>query len=58
MIDSGLEPVRPRRVQGMAENDMLLPDEPRSGRNRRMTIVMLRGSHILIPESAVPDTAR
>ena len=57
LIAVGMEPERPQKVIGMADHELLTPKEPRSSKNRRVSIVMLRGSHILIPDSAVPDKA-
>jgi chemotaxis protein MotB len=57
LLKSGMEPERPKRIVGMADKEMLVPSEPRSPKNRRITLVMLRGSHILIPDSAVPAPA-
>ncbi|MFM9890873.1 MAG: flagellar motor protein MotB [Rickettsiales bacterium] len=54
MIKSGLEQERPKKVTGMADKELLMPSEPRAPRNRRISIIMLRNSHILIPDSAVP----
>jgi chemotaxis protein MotB len=51
---SGIELERTKRVTGMADRELFVPNEPRSPRNRRVSLLMLRGSHILIPESAVP----
>ena len=57
LIKSGMEPERPKKVTGMADRELLTPSEPRSAKNRRVSIIMLRGSHILIPDSAVPKAA-
>lgn len=56
MVQSGMEPERPKRVTGMADKELVTPQEPRGPRNRRISILMLRGSHILIPDGAVPPT--
>ena len=47
LIDAGLESDRIALVQGRADTDPLLPDDPESERNRRISIVLLR-------ENAVP----
>lgn len=47
LIDSGLDAKRIALVQGRADTDPLLPDDPESERNRRISIVLLR-------ENAVP----
>lgn len=54
MVGHGLEAERPRRITGMGDQELFMPSEPRNPRNRRMSIVMLRGTHMLIPE-ANPD---
>lgn len=52
LMQVGMEPERPKKVVGMADKELLLPSEPRSPRNRRISIIMLRGSHILLPDRA------
>jgi len=47
LIEAGLSSERIALVQGRADTDPLLPDEPESERNRRISIVLLR-------ENAVP----
>jgi chemotaxis protein MotB len=54
LIRAGIEGERPKKVMGMADKELFTPNEPRGPKNRRISLVMLRGSHILIPESAVP----
>ena len=50
--ESGLGPDRVAEVQGLAATDPLLPDEPKSPRNRRISIVLLRESgHFKEPEA-------
>lgn len=51
---SGIGPERSRKVIGMADKELYTPAEPRGPKNRRIALVMLRGSHILIPDGAVP----
>ena len=57
LTKSGVDPGRTKKVTGMADRELFTPSEPRGAKNRRIAIVMLRGSHILIPESAVPPSA-
>ena len=52
LLQSGLEQERPKKITGMGDKELLLPNEPRSPRNRRISIIMLRGSHILLPDNA------
>ncbi len=54
LLQSGMEAERPKKVVGMADRELFTPSEPRSPKNRRIAIVMLRGSHILIPDASVP----
>lgn len=54
LLNSGIEAERPKRVTGMADKELFVPSEPRGPKNRRISIVMLRGSHILIPDAATP----
>lgn len=58
MVQSGLEQERAKKITGMADKELMTPQEPRAAKNRRIAIVMLRGSHILIPDAAVPRAAR
>ncbi len=57
LVKAGLESERAKRVVGMADRELLVPNEPRNPHNRRITLIMLRGSHVLIPNGAVPDIA-
>ena len=54
LTHSGVEQERTKKVTGLADKELYMPTEPRSPKNRRISLVMLRGSHILIPEAAVP----
>ncbi len=56
LITSGIEQERPKKVVGMADRELFVPSEPRSPKNRRISLVMLRGSHILIPDAAIPQS--
>ena len=55
MTVSGLEPERAQRVVGAADTALLRSSSPRSETNRRVSLLLLRGSHMLIPDSAVPS---
>ena len=52
LIKSGMEAERPKKITGMGDKELLIPNEPRNPRNRRISIIMLRGSHILMPEGS------
>ncbi len=54
LMKSGISAEQPQKVTGMADKELILPSEPRNPQNRRITLLMLRGSHILIPAGAVP----
>lgn len=41
----GVEAERMAKVQGMADRDLLVPNEPNSPRNRRISLVLMRGTH-------------
>ncbi len=57
LLKSGLDAQQPKKVTGSGDRDLLLPNDPRSPLNRRVSLIMLRGSHILIPEAAMPENA-
>ncbi len=50
-----LETERVVKVQAMADKELLVPQEPNSPRNRRITIIILRGSYFKDPKS-MPTT--
>ncbi len=54
LIEQGLEGERPVKIVGLADRELLLPQEPKSPRNRRITIILLRGSHMNLLESYRP----
>ena len=56
MLRSGVNPIRPRKVTGQASSDLLLPESPLSPRNRRITIILLRGSYLNLSEDQLPAT--
>ncbi len=37
------------KIMGLADRELIVPDVPDSPRNRRITIILLRGSHMFIP---------
>ncbi len=43
---SGVDPERIAKVTGMADRDLLVPAEPNSPRNRRISLTLLRGTHV------------
>ena len=56
MLRAGMEPERPKKVIGQGAAELLLPDEPKNARNRRITIILLRGSHMNLADWALPAT--
>lgn len=46
LVRTGMEGERVGKVQGLASQELLLPDEPESERNRRITIILLSGQHL------------
>lgn len=50
-----LEPERVVKVSGMADRELLTPQEPNNPRNRRITIVLMRGSYFRDPKT-MPTT--
>ncbi len=42
LIDSGIEASRVAQVQGRADTELLVPEDPTSPRNRRISVVLLR----------------
>lgn len=55
LVTTQLEPDRVQKVVGMADRNLLVPQEPSSPRNRRITIILLRGSYFRDPK-AMPTT--
>lgn len=57
LLRVGMDPERPKKVVGQASADLLLPDEPLSPRNRRITIILLRGAYMIeLREQDLPAT--
>ncbi len=54
LISKGMELERVAKIVGRADRELLLPAEPKSPNNRRITIILLRGSHLSMPESFIP----
>ena len=57
LINKGLAPGRVALVQGRAETEPLLPEEPGSPRNRRISIVLLRDADGKVPSSVFESGA-
>lgn len=54
LIRSGVQPQRPRKVTGQAAAELLVPEQPTSPRNRRITIILLRGSYLDLGPDQLP----
>lgn len=50
-----LEQDRVAKVEGLADRELLVPQEPTSARNRRITIIVMRGSYFRDPKT-MPTT--
>ncbi len=54
MIRQGMLEERVAKVQGRADKELLLPNTPTHPKNRRIEILLLRGSHMVIPHMDRP----
>ncbi len=52
LTESGIDPSRVSQVQGRADTELLVPEDPTSPRNRRISIVLLRDNPAV---SAAPE---
>lgn len=57
LLQAGLEQSRVRKMVAMGDAELLDAEDPRNPRNRRISIILLRGTHLALPDSAMP-TAR
>lgn len=55
LVTTQLEQERVTKVVGMADRELLSPQEPTSPRNRRITVILVRGSYFRDPK-ATPTT--
>ena len=49
-----MEKDRTQKVVGMSSKEMIDDNDPRSPRNRRVTIILLRGSHMALQSQYIP----
>ncbi len=49
LMTTGLNDERVGKVVGRSSRELLLPESPKSARNRRITIILLKGTHLDIP---------
>ncbi len=52
--ERGIEPERIAKVQGRADKDLYVPENPKDAKNRRIEIILLRGAHMVVPEADAP----
>ena len=50
-LTTNMEAERVAKVVGMADKELLVKDDPRSARNRRISVILLRGSHMNLSDS-------
>ena len=46
LVNNGLNEKRIGKITGRADQELLLPDAPASARNRRIELILLRGTHL------------
>ncbi|MBY0408109.1 MAG: OmpA family protein [Rickettsiales bacterium] len=51
LVSTQVEPERIAKVLGMADRELLMPNDPSNARNRRITIILVRGSYFRDPRS-------
>lgn len=51
LLTTGIEDMRIGKVVGMASRELLFPESPKSPRNRRITVILLKGTHMVVPEA-------
>ena len=56
LLQIGMDPERPKAVLGKAATELLLPKQPLSPRNRRITVILLRGDYMDLRAEALPAT--
>jgi chemotaxis protein MotB len=54
LMTANMEPTRVAKVVGRADQELLDPKLPTSARNRRVTIILLRGSYLTTLDSQTP----
>jgi chemotaxis protein MotB len=53
LLKSGMQPRRVRKIVGMGSSELLDPEDPRNPRNRRISVILLRGTHLALPNDAM-----
>ena len=54
LLKAGMELERTQKVVGLAASELLIPDVPSDPRNRRVTIILLRGDYMRLPDWSLP----
>ena len=54
LVDDGVPLARIDKVVGLADRDPLVPDDPRSPHNRRISIVLLREAKLTVTAASLP----
>jgi outer membrane protein OmpA-like peptidoglycan-associated protein len=54
LLSQGMNKDRTGKVVGKAAQELLTPQDPTAARNRRITIILLRGSHLAMPMDLLP----
>ena len=54
LLSQGMNKDRTGKIVGRADQELLTPLDPTSARNRRITIILLRGSHLAMPMDLLP----
>ena len=55
-LTTKMEPGRVAKVVGMADRELRVKDDPKSPRNRRISVILLKGSHMNIDDSMLPGS--
>ncbi len=56
LLSQGMTTDRVGKIVGRAAQELLVPEDPKSPRNRRLTIILLRGAFMTIPLGQQPAT--
>lgn len=54
LLQVGMDAARVRKIVAMGSTELLDEDDPRNPRNRRITVILLKGTHLALPSDALP----
>lgn len=54
LLKVGMDVERTKKIVGMADKELIDPNDPRAAKNRRITIILLRDSHMNLAPQYVP----